>query len=52
MMTTIRELIINLPVQAMDIIEVSLPLDSSDMTTWAGVKIIYSAFEGLYKRNM
>ena len=52
MMTAIRELIINLPVQAMDLVEVSPPLDSSDMTTWAAVKIIYSAFEGLYKRNM
>jgi agmatinase len=37
-----------LPVQAMDIVEVSPPLDSSDITSLAALKIIYEVFGWLH----
>lgn len=37
----IRQLVKRLPVKAMDIVEISPPLDSSDITSWAAIKIIY-----------
>jgi agmatinase len=36
-----------LPVQAMDIVEVSPPLDHADITSWAALKIIYELFGGI-----
>lgn len=34
----------HLPVKAMDIVEVSPPLDHSDITSWAALKVIYELF--------
>ncbi len=34
----------NLPVKAMDIVEVSPALDHSDITSWAALKVIYEVF--------
>jgi agmatinase len=39
-----------LPIRAMDIVEVAPPLDYSDITTAAALKIIYEVFGWLYKR--
>jgi agmatinase len=38
-----------LPIRAMDIVEVSPPLDYSDITTWAAIKVIYETFGWLQK---
>lgn len=40
-----------LPIRAMDIVEVAPPLDYSDITTWAAIKIIYETFGWLYQRG-
>ncbi|MDW7738901.1 MAG: agmatinase [Bacillota bacterium] len=40
----VRELIINLPVKSMDLVEVAPPVDHSDITSWAALKIIYEVF--------
>lgn len=37
----VREIMIHLPVAAVDIVEVSPPLDSSNITSWAALKVIY-----------
>jgi agmatinase len=43
----------NLPVKAMDIVEVSPPLDQeNDITSWLALKIIYEVFGCLEKREM
>lgn len=39
-----------LPVRAMDIVEVAPPLDYSDITTWAAIKVIYEVFGWLHER--
>jgi agmatinase len=39
-----------LPIRAMDIVEVAPPLDYSDITTWAAIKVIYETFGWLYRR--
>ncbi len=44
LMQIIKQLISRLPVKAMDIVEVSPPLDSSDITSWAALKLIYEVF--------
>lgn len=44
----VRYVFLELPVLAMDIVEVSPPLDSSDITSLAALKVIYEAF-GLTK---
>lgn len=33
-----------LPIRAMDLVEVAPPLDYSDITTWAAIKVIYEVF--------
>jgi agmatinase len=43
----VREILANLPVKAADIVEVSPPLDCSDITAWAALKIIYEIFATL-----
>ncbi|RJX19954.1 MAG: agmatinase [Desulforudis sp.] len=40
----VREMTTALPVQAVDIVEVSPPLDSSDITSWAALKVVYELF--------
>ena len=47
----LRLLIEALPVQAMDIVEVSPPLDSADITSIAAIKIIYEMLGFLYYTN-
>jgi len=49
-MELIREIITSLPVGAMDIVEVSPPLDSSDITSWAALKIMYEVFGVVYNK--
>jgi len=45
MMELIRDIIAELPVKAMDIVEVSPPLDTrNNVTTWAALKILWEAF--------
>ncbi len=39
-----RGVMANLPVKAMDIVEVAPPLDVNDVTTWAAMKIIHELF--------
>jgi len=43
----VREMILSLPVKAMDLVEVAPPLDHSDITSWSAVKIIYETFAAL-----
>ncbi|HSW35280.1 MAG TPA: agmatinase [Candidatus Limnocylindrales bacterium] len=40
-----------LPIKAMDIVEVSPPLDHADITSWAAVKIIYELFGKLAQKK-
>lgn len=40
-----------LPVKAMDIVEVSPPLDHSDITSWAALKVIYELFGAVTLRK-
>ena len=45
LMEIINQLMCRLPVDAMDIVEISPSLDTrNQITSWAGVKIIYEAF--------
>jgi agmatinase len=44
LMELVRKIIANLPVKAADIVEVSPPLDSSNITSWAALKVIYEIF--------
>lgn len=50
LMLFIKELFINLPIKAMDIVEVSPPLDSNDITSWLALKTLYEIFEILKKK--
>lgn len=50
LMLFIKELFINLPIKAMDIVEVSPPLDSNDITSWLSLKTLYEIFEILKKK--
>ena len=51
MMYMTRELVKNLPVKAFDLVEISPPRDINDTTSWAGLKIIYELFAGLYENK-
>jgi len=51
MMGAVRELVKSLPVTAMDLVEVSPPLDSSDITSWAALKILYEVFGQVFLKN-
>ena len=51
MMQLVKYMIKDLQIKAMDIVEVSPPLDSSDITSWAALKIIYEVFGQLYLKN-
>lgn len=50
LMELVREMVLTLPVEAVDIVEVSPPLDSSDITSWAALKVIYEVFGALYTK--
>lgn len=51
LMELVREIVVHLPVKAMDIVEVSPPLDSSNITSWAALKVMYEIFGELYNRK-
>ena len=40
----VRTLVTELPIQAVDIVEVAPPLDHSNITSWAALKLIYELF--------
>ena len=44
LMEMVRELVKELPIQVVDVVEVSPPLDHSDITSWAALKVIYELF--------
>lgn len=46
----VRRLCGQLPVRAMDVVEVSPPLDHSDITSFAALKVIYEAWYGVQQR--
>ena len=46
----LRKVFSNLPVRALDIVEVSPPLDHSDITSVAALRVMYEAF-GWVKAN-
>lgn len=51
LMELVREMVLTLPIAAFDIVEVSPPLDSSDITSWAALKIIYEVFGVVYRKS-
>jgi agmatinase len=51
LMELVREIMVHLPVKAVDIVEVSPPLDSSNITSWAALKVIYEIFGELNNRK-
>jgi len=46
----VRRLCRELPVRAMDLVEVSPPLDHADITSFAALKVIYEAWYGVQQR--
>jgi len=51
LMELTKEIVINLPVKAVDIVEVAPPLDSSNITSWAALKVIYEIFGAVAARK-
>jgi len=51
LMELVREIISRLPVKAADIVEVSPPLDSSGIASWAALKVMYEIFGEIYNRK-
>ncbi|MTI46942.1 MAG: agmatinase [Firmicutes bacterium] len=47
----VRKLINELPIKGMDIVEISPPLDNSDITSWAAIKIIYEVLGQIHLQN-
>lgn len=47
----LRPIFAGLPVRAMDVVEVSPPLDRSDITAFAALKVIYEAFGWVGERS-
>jgi agmatinase len=52
LMELVREIMAYLPVKTTDVVEVSPPLESSDITSWAALKIIYEIFGEIYHRKI
>ncbi|MDD3191120.1 MAG: agmatinase [Bacilli bacterium] len=46
----VRSLLLHLPIQAMDIVEVAPPLDQNDITSWLALKMMYEAFSALEEK--
>jgi agmatinase len=40
----VKYIVLNLPVRAMDIVEVSPPLDVNDITSWAAIRVMHEIF--------
>jgi len=51
LMELVKEIITHLPVKAVDIVEVSPPLDCANITCWAALKVIYQIFGGVAGRK-
>ena len=52
LMEIIKFLMTNLPIVAMDLVEVSPPLDSvNNITSWAALKIVYEVFGKLSNKK-
>lgn len=52
MMKVVKLLVKNLPIKAMDIVEVSPPLDvKNNITSWAALKLIYEVFGALHVKG-
>lgn len=51
LMELVREMVLTLPVEVVDIVEVSPPLDTSDITSWAALKVIYEVFGAVYRKR-
>ncbi|MBT9140687.1 MAG: Guanidinobutyrase [Dehalococcoidia bacterium] len=51
LMELVKEIITLLPVEAVDIVEVSPPLDSANVTCWAALKVIYEIFGAIASRK-
>lgn len=51
LMLFIKQLFVNLSIKAMDIVEVSPPLDNNDITSWLALKTIYEILEILQKKG-
>lgn len=47
LLLAVKALVSNLPIRVMDIVEVAPPLDISDVTSWAALKVIYQVFGAL-----
>ena len=53
MMQVIKSLFRELPIKAMDIVEVSPLLDTTNnITSWAALKLLYEAFGGIYRKTV
>lgn len=51
LMELVREIIDYFPVKALNIVEISPPLDSSNITSWAALKVIYEIFGEVNNRK-
>lgn len=51
LMLCIKELFTKLPIEAMDIVEVSPTLDCNNITSWLALKTLYEVFEILQKKK-
>jgi agmatinase len=51
LMELIREIVAHVPVKAADVVEVSPPLDLSNITSWAALKVIYEIFGTIFNRK-
>ena len=51
LMELVKKIITHLPVKAVDIVEVSPPLDCANITCWAALKVIYEIFGGVVGRK-
>ncbi|MGD1120232.1 MAG: arginase family protein, partial [Dehalococcoidales bacterium] len=51
LMELIRKIMVRLPVKSADIVEVAPPLDVSDITSWAALKVIYEIFGEVNNRQ-
>lgn len=51
LMEIIRELVTELPIQVVDIVEVSPPLDQANITSWAALKVLYEVFGAVAQKN-
>ena len=52
LMEFVREILVHLPVQAVDVVEISPPLDPSNITSWAALKVIYEILGEIKRRKM